>query len=291
MGEEFQSRFSIAVNNDDSRPCITAAWALNPGNDPQKLTPLDIYNPDSGFLEWEYFTKLVLDFSEPVDMGSVKNHLAVEPQASLVLETPPGFSNTAVFSFAESPEWNKDFLFRLSPGIKDEAGNESLDENIFRIRTGGPFSKPPSLVGIRLPMAPGNIDNPEALVYSTSDIFSDFPMETGVDRYPYADAVSAWIELYFETALDIEIDPFSLMELFKIESTNNALSFSPRNIKNTDFTMPVAAAGWENYYRIEIEGFMTNTVNSGVVSFYIRAGLKDKRGNKSPEAYRISLLK
>jgi hypothetical protein len=291
MGEEFLSRFSIAIDNDDTRPINTTAWALNSEGDPQELAPLDIYNPDTGFLEWESFTKLILEFSEPIDVGSVNTHLTIEPQASLILETPPGFSNTAVFSFAENPPWNKDFLFLLSPGIKDKAGNESLDEKIFRMRTNGPLSKPPSLVGIRLPMAPGNISDPEPLIYSMGDIFSDFPMNIGDGRYPYAKAVSTWIELYFDTASEIEVDPFSLMELFRVESTNNAVSFSPRNIKNTDYALPGAVPGWENYCRIEIEGLMTNTINSGVVSFYIWPGLKDKRGNKSPEAYRISLLK
>jgi hypothetical protein len=242
-------------------------------------------------LVWESFTKLVLNFSEPVDTATVKNHLNFEPQSSLVMETSPGFSDTVIFGFAENPPWNKDFIFRLSPGIKDEAGNESLDEKVFRIRTGGLLSKPPSLIGIRFPMAPGNRDDPEALLYAMNDIFSDLPMDIGDDRYPYAKAVPTWIELYFATAPDIEIDPFSLMELFKIESTNNAVSFSPRNIKNKDFALPAAAPGWKNYQRIVIEGFMTNTVNSGLVSFYIRAGLEDKRGNKNPEAFRISLLK
>jgi hypothetical protein len=291
MGEEFLSRFSIAINNDDTKPYLAAALALNPGNAPQKLMALSISNPDSGFLEWESFTCLVLDFSEPVDMGSVKNNLIIEPQASLVLKTSPGFSRTAIFGFAESPAWNKDFIISLDPGIRDEAGNESLDKMAFRIRTSGTLSKPPSLIGIRLPMAPGNMDNPEALIYSMSDIFSNLPIDTGVDRYPYATAVPAWIELYFDTALNTEIDLFSVMELFKIEATNNALSFSPRNIKSEDFTITKAVSGWENYCSIEIEGFMTNTVNSGVIGFYIRTGLEDKRGNKNSEAFRISLLK
>ncbi|AEF82200.1 Ig-like domain-containing protein [Leadbettera azotonutricia] len=291
IGEEFLSRFSIAINNDDIHPFIISAWALNPGEVPDELSPLDIYNPDKGFFEWESFTKLMLEFSEPVDTGSIKSHLTIEPQASLVLETPPGFSSTAVFSFAEKPAWNKDFLFISSPGVKDEAGNESLDEKAFRIRTNGPHSKPPSLIGIRLPMAPGNKDNPEPSVYSMNDIFSDLPMDIEADSYPYAKAIPVWIELYFETAMDTEINTFSLMELFKVESTNNAVSFSPRNIKNKDFALPDAVPGWENHCRIEMEGLMTNTVNSGVVSFYIRAGLEDLKGNKSPEIHKISLLK
>ena len=245
---------------------------------------------ENEYREWESFTRLELVFSEPVDLSSLKNLLATEPQAALVMESPPEFSDRAVFRFAEYPQWGSSFLFRLSPGVKDISGNESGEEYNFRIVAGGPFSKPPLLIGIRLPMAPGNDDHEEAS-YALSDIFSVLPIKIGEGYYPFSVAVPAWIELYFETSPGAEIDVFSIMDLFRVETTNQALYFSPRNISADNFTWPCPKEGWEGCQRIEVKGFLTNTVQSGVVTFHIPAGLKDTRGNRSSSDFRISLLK
>ena len=92
-------------------------------------------------------------------------------------------------------------------------------------------------------------------------------------------------------APETEIDLFSLMNLFRVESTNQALLFSPRNIRNNNFTWQDPADGWESFKRVEINGFITNTVNSGIVTFRINAGLEDTRGNRSGQSFRIMLLK
>ena len=100
-----------------------------------------------------------------------------------------------------------------------------------------------------------------------------------------------WIELYFDTALDTGIDPFSVMDLFRLESTNYSLLFSPQSIITDHFSRADPVGGWEHLERIEIRGFLTNTVQSGIVTFRIPAGLRDNLGNRSSEDFRISLLK
>ena len=296
IGTEYSSVFF--AGDDREKPCLLKAFARFPG-----LTTQDSYAeeitiekpgafPEPAYGAWENNSRLELVFSEPVDLSGLRNLLAVEPSRALVMDSPPEMSERALFRFAECPLWGSNFLFRLSPGVKDNAGNESGEEYIFRISCSGPLSKPPSLVGIRLPMAPGDdLAEYEPLSFSLTDIFEDLPIENGEGKYPYMKDISSWVELYFDTAPETNIDLISVMDLFHIESTNHAITFSPRSVVADGFTWANPAPGWEEFQRIEIRGFFTNTVQSGVVSFRIPAGLRDKRGNLSTEDFRISLLK
>jgi hypothetical protein len=287
LGDEFSTVFTASLNGDTERPRLIAAYAEDPEKEKIELIPGEEYGT------WESFTKLVLEFSEPVDTQSVKNRLILEPRSGISMESSSGFRESVIFYFSEPPVWGNKFLFKLESGIIDASGNESGEESSFRIKTGGPFSKPPTLIGIRLPMAPGKTGEAEqeALTFMPEDLFGDLPIKTGDDRYKYTDLVKTWIELYFETAPGTELDLFSVMEHFNVESTNGAIKFSPRTIVNKDFTWADPASEWSNLYRLEIRGFLTNTVDSGIVSFVISPGLEDLRGNRQGKAMRISLLK
>jgi hypothetical protein len=284
LGEEFASRFSIGA--DQEEPYLLHAWVLN-GEDRTELSQAGEYD------EWESFHKLELEFSEPVDAGSVRNALAVEPSANLSMETEPGISGSVVFRFTEKPQWGNPFLFRLRSGVTDEAGNKSSVEYVYRIRAGGPLSKPPVLAGIRLPMAPGESETEagQPLIFFPDDLFENLPIGPEEGCFPYKTEIPVWLELYFDTAPDAVINPYSLMECFRVEATNNALSFSPRSVRDSDFTWPEKYGGWEMYERLEIQGFLTNMENSGIVTFHVGSGLEDSRGNSSARDYRISLLK
>jgi hypothetical protein len=284
LGEEFTSRFGIGP--DQEKPYLLRAWVLN-GESRTELNLTGEYG------EWESFHRLELEFSEPVDAGSVRSSLAVEPPANLFMETDPGLSGSVVFCFTEKPLWGTPFLFRLRSGVKDEAGNESSDEYVYRIRASGPLSKPPVLAGIRLPMAPGKagMEAQEPLSFTPGDLFEDLPIVPGEGCFPYEEEIPVWLELYFNTAPGAAINPHSLMERFRVEATGNALYFSPRSVRDSGFTWIEKMEGWEMYERLEIRGFLTNRVNFGVVTFQIGSGLEDTRGNSSAAVYRISLLK
>jgi hypothetical protein len=282
LGEEFTSRFSIGP--DQEKPCLLRAWVLD-GGERTELSQAVEHG------EWESFHRLELEFSEPVDTGSVRSSLAVEPSANLLMETAPGLSGSVVFRFTEKPLWGNSFLFRLRSGVKDEAGNESSDEYVYRIRASGPLSKPPVLVGIRLPKAPEEtaIEAQEPLSFTLEDLFKDLPIKK--EYYPYGEPVQVWLELYFDTAPGAGINLLSLMELFRVKATGGALDFSPRSVSDSEFTWTEEQEGWEMYERVEIQGLLTNRVNSGVVTFEVGLGLEDTRGNSSAGAYGISLLK
>jgi len=289
IGREYSSVFF--AGDDREKPVLLRALALLPGGGEEEI-PLAAFDlPPAEYSTWERTTNLCLVFSKPVDASGLRNLLIVEPSLALNAESPPEMLDRALFSFAEYPEWGSSFLFRLGPGVKDRAGNESGEEYRFRIRAAGPLSKPPALAGIRLPMAPGSSGDQEAVSFSQADLFADLPVSGGDGYYPYAQQTPTWLELYLEIAPDTDIDLFSVMDLFRVETTNQALVFSPRSIRTEDFSLAEPRDGWERFRRIEIRAVLTNTVQSGLVTFRIPPGLADKRGNRSTADFRITLLK
>jgi len=237
---------------------------------------------------WERKWKLALYFSEQVNLSSLSDALSCEPALGLVLDTAPGFSDTAVFSFSETPVYGTSFMLKLAKGVKDRAGNTSTTAGTWKIRADGINSKPPAFMGIRIPLEPGEADE-KPRVYSRADLLEDLPLSETF--FPFDLAVPVWIELYFETAPAASPVLFSLMDRFTIGATNNALGFSPREFRVSGFTMTEAAAGWESMVRVELRGMLTNRPYMGMISFECGQGLEDSLGNISTESFRILLLK
>ena len=241
--------------------------------------------------DWEKNDRLLLVFSEPVDSLSVKNCLSVEDASPLAMETSNGYKTDFIFYFETAPIYESRFTFKLKAGVKDIAGNESKNEYTYRIFTNGKSSRPPELAGIRIPMAPGNLTNSELKFFEIDSLFESFPIRNGPENYPSGEKVNTWIELYFTTAEGASIDKFSLMELFRIETSNNVLSFSPASVKTDGFSTPDPHPGWENFERLEIMGTLTNLTNMGIVNFLISSGLKDTLGNKNEKTFMIAVIK
>jgi hypothetical protein len=303
MGRDYISVFTLGT--DREKPVLTGAWRLShdggknllagevSAGDSLAAEPFAGQEPAGTFFEnsgWEKGDRLVLEFSEPVDSLSVKNCLSADGAPGIVMESPPGFSAAPVFRFESRPAFESRFFFNLNSGVKDAAGNESAEKYSFRIFADGIYSRPPSLAGVRIPMAPASAD-PELISYATGDLFADLPLTNGDNRYPYSTAKAAWIELYFDTAPGAEMDALSVMECFRIDTSNNVLVFSPQSVRDKDFTTAEPEQRWKNSRRLEIGGFLTNTINSGVVNIEIAPGLRDSLGNRSEEKFIISLLK
>ena len=245
-----------------------------------------------GFSEnrnWEKDDKLHLVFSEPVDSTLVKNYLISEDGPSPVMENLPGFHEEFIFYFENKPAYESRFALRIKAGIKDKAGNESKEEYVYRIFANGKNSKPPLLMGIRIPMAPNNETDAEPIFYGNDSLFEIIPISE--ENYPSGEIVSTWIELYFSLAEGASVDLFSLMDLFRTDTSNNVLNFSPRYVKTNNFTITEPHSGCEEFQRIEVMGNLTNTTDYGIVVFQISGGLKDSFGNKNEKTQKISLLK
>jgi len=291
MGSDFTSVFTTGI--DHEKPYLLSAYRITKDGRVFKLAPdkghtgaaqLPVENS-----EWEKDDRLLLTFSKPVDGLSVKNYLTAENAPGLVMETPPDYHTEFIFRFENIPAYESRFTFRIKPGVKDIAGNDSKDEYIYRIFANGKYSKPPMLAGIRMPMSPNNAAKPEYFFADTDSLFMAIPIKD--EDYPSGVSKNTWIEFYFITAEGSSIDPFSLMELFRIETSNNVITFSPRQVKYANFSEPQPQSGWENFERLEITGNIVNSVNFGLINFIIGAGLKDSLGNRNEKTQRISTVK
>ena len=291
MRNDFNNIFYIG--EDRSVPYLVGAWRLTANGEREEI----FHEPLGEFIEndgWEKNDKLVLGFSRPVDLLSVNTALSAEGVSAPVLEmqsddSHTGFASEAVFRFDRTPAYESRFSVRLRSGIKDRSGNEAKDEYVFRIFANGENSKPPSLVGIRLPMSPEDDSDFQLRTYSTDQLFDDFPVQS--ENYPYNVKTAAWIEFYFDCSAGATIDPFSLMEFFRIETSNNVIQFVPLAVRTNGFSVDDPHPLWEGYQRIEIAGDLTNTANSGLVHFFINRGIRDSSGNTSENQFRISVIK
>lgn len=294
MGRDFLSVFTIG--DDHAKPYLMEARRVTANGDEAAL------DADTENAGWERTDTLRLLFSEPVNMLSVRNCLGVEDAPGLIMATAPAdsvFCREIDFRFDGAPVFASRFTFRLKAGVTDQCGNESAGEYMFRVCADGIHSKPPALVGIRLPLSPGNAADLHLQSYGygiDDDLFADLLIESGDGQYPYGAGAGSrgtptWIECYFDTAPGAAVDPLSLMERFRVEAGNNALSFSPRRVLAGGFSVSTPCSRWEPYQRLEIQGYLANTVNSGVVNIQIAAGLRDSAGNAGDTAYRISLVK
>ena len=288
MGRDYTSVFFIGT--DTEKPYLLGAWRIGENGQEEKLVEenFDVFFENTG---WEKSDRLRLDFSKPVDSLSVKNCLDAAGITLPVMTGASGFTDEFFFRFEKAPVFDSRFSLTLKSGVKDRYGNESGDKSVFRIKADGVYSKPPILIGIRIPMAPGSGGDHELISYDADSLFDDLPIVDGTGKYPYTLETETWIECYFDTAPNTPLSNFSLMELFRVNTSNNVLTFSPRRIINADFSSPEPAPGWEEYQRVEIQGTLTNTVNSGIVYFEISAGLADCGGNRNENPMRISLLK
>jgi hypothetical protein len=238
---------------------------------------------------WEKDDRFLLVFSKPVDSLLVRNYTNIENGPNFVMETLPGFKTEFIFRFENTPVYESRFTLRIRNGIRDESGNETKDESIFRIFADGEFSKPPELAGIRIPMAPKNHTDSEPVFFTIDSLYETIPITD--ENYPSGETVNTWIELYFITAEETLIDVFSLMELFRVETSNNVIYFSPKQIKTSDFTFVEPQSGWEDFQRVEIIGDLRNSTNFGIINFQIAAGLRDNAGNRNENSFNVSLKK
>jgi hypothetical protein len=291
-GKEFKTRFT--VGDDKTPPELVAAYAVDDSG--IIMFPLVEDTLGGAGAEnpcWESSYSLRFDFSEPVNTDTVQNSLTVVSSSSLKLQSTPGFLDSVIFSFSEKPAYLSRFDVKMGSGIEDRFGNKSTRNHLYRFFADGVNSKPPSLIGIRIPLAPGesNPDNWDPAVYAVGTLFADLPVESGAAKYAFDTAIPTWIELYFDTAPGAALDLFSLMDIFSISATNTALSFSFRAIKDAGFSWAAPHTEWASYKRVEIQGRLTNYGTSGVVTINVGNGVMDTLGNRNDTDIQLMLLK
>jgi hypothetical protein len=289
IGNDFVSVFTTGI--DREKPYLLYAQRITKDGEVIQLKADRGYSGAGEFPiendSWEKDDRLSLVFSKQVDSVSVKNYLSADDAPALVMETYPGYKTEFIFRFDGIPAYESRFTFRIKAGVKDLNGNETKDEYVYRIFADGKFSKPPEFVGFRMPLTPGSENN---LVCLGTDSSLE-KVAISEENYPSGDHVQTWFDLYFSAAEGADIDLFSLMDLFRIETSNNVFSFSPDQIKTRGFSISDPQTDWENFIRIEIAGQLVNTTNYGIVYFQIAAGLKDSLGNKNENSQKIIFIK
>lgn len=296
-GREWTLSFSIAPGG--AAPSILRACAAGeaPGGgvweDRFELVPDD---PASAGLEetagWESAYRLRVFFSEPVDISSFRSRFSVEPSVPSTADVEAGGGSVLV-RFPEGLPYRKRVSFAIAAGVKDARGNATEEAGLFRVLADGPRSRPPVLVGIRLPLAPGGATEAERepTAFAASAPFADFPVSGGAGRYPFDVPTATWIEIYFDVAEGAAVDLHSVREKFRVEATNGCLSFSSRSVLDAGFSCAEPHPAWAGYSRVEVRGLLTNGTDSGTVSVRLGAGLADSFGNRTAEATRLPLLK
>jgi hypothetical protein len=295
MGSDYTSRFRPC--DDSIPPVLISATAIDEdGEIVFELTEHDALAGNNGGMitenaSWENGYRIKLRFSEPVSISKFNSVFLIEPYLKFTIEPLPTYSDSITVSFNENPAWGSRFAAVIGSGNRDAAGNESRETRVFRLFANGRHSKPPSFAGFTLfkqdESVPATIT--KIASYSKNDLFKTLTINE--NNFPYEESFTAYIELYFETADYALINLFSVMDLFRVETTNTALVFTTLLAVDKDFICTDDTAEFDGLYRIEIRGTLKNSARSGIVSFYIAPGLTDSYSNTNQEAMSIQLLK
>jgi hypothetical protein len=295
MGSDYISRFRPC--DDTEPPVLLGAAAIDKdGAIVFELMEHDGSTGNNGGVitenaSWENGYRINLRFSEPVSIDKFNSVFLIEPYLKFTIEPLPAYFDSITVSFNENPAWGSRFAAVIGSGNKDTAGNESRETKVFRVLVNGIRSKPPVFAGLSLFKQDAGVPagTEKIASYNKNSLFSTLAIDDS--DFPYETSVTAYIELYFETADDALINLFSVMDLFRVETTNTALVFTPLLAVDKDFICTDNTAEFDGLCRIEIKGTLKNSARSGIVSFYIAPGLTDSYSNINQEAMSIQLLK
>ena len=240
---------------------------------------------------WETAWCLRLKFSESVDLASVASHTRLEGGITFKPETEAGLSDSALFLPTVQPVWGQEFTVTILPGIEDAYGNQSDIQYVFRCVADGPGSKPPRLIGVRLPLAPGATDPSDRKLkaYPWAEQFASLVLDTCPESFPIGEAVSVPVELYVEVARGASLDLLSIMESFRITGGNDALDFTPTRVSAGGLDW--AAPEWPGALLATVDGTLVNHANSGIITLSVAEGFHDSVGNSNAESQDLLLLK
>ncbi|MDR0550759.1 MAG: Ig-like domain-containing protein [Spirochaetaceae bacterium] len=303
----YECHFSFYVNTDATPPRITGVYALDTqGAKAYKLSrcQTENKNPENPVLEnenWESNYSLRFEFSEKIELARFKSHITIEPQVRYAIAENALFSNFFTLTFLEKPKYGARYACTINEGLRDASGNQDKEVYLYRIYVNGVHSKPPRFAGFRMPETPlsGGADT-TILAYIANDLQNpgeqkSYPYNFNISgedgKYKFTSQCDTWIELYFDTADGADIDLISVRELFRLDCTNNCITFSPQSVRASAFTWADKADMLINYQRVEVKGKLQNINRQGLVTFYIGAGLRDSLGNINDNIQRIELYK
>ncbi|MBN2875578.1 MAG: Ig-like domain-containing protein, partial [Spirochaetales bacterium] len=255
-GAPFSSRFR--AGEDGTPPMLIEAVAVTSNGDAVETLCEDDASGSARSVNegWESGYALMLRFSEPVVTRTIASRVSCEGGTDPRMVGGDAVAAEVVFEFDDPVAWGDEFLVRVRPGIEDENGNSSEDEYLYRIIADGAASKPPLFVGIRIPLSPGASDPAErnVVAFPVNEPYETLHLASDPASFPVDVATAVSLELYFRLAEGATLDALSLMEFFKLSSTNDALRF--RSIKILPAGLPWIAPpeGWHDCAIARVDG-------------------------------------
>ncbi len=291
MGQAWQAEFSVGF--DSVAPSLVRAIAANGNWEGVSELLEDVANDDTFTVNdaWEAGNGLLLEFDQPVLVSSVQKAIRCDGGPQLMCKTESEYAISIRFVFADRPEWQSLFSFRLEAGVKDQGGMLSSHTRSFWLRANGPASKPPEFVGIRLPLAP-RAEIPEdrdLRCYAVAEPYASLPLD--LERFPIGVPVRVDIELYVRLAQGAAVDRLSLMESIRAVIENSALDLSIDRVRLGGFSWAPVHEAWNGCSLVTLETRLTNRASVGVLRIVLAQGLHDSLGNPSEQAQSLPLLK
>lgn len=242
---------------------------------------------------WETGWRLRASFSEDVVLSSVDTQVQCSSGLSLRRLTGGDCARVVEFSLKPAPEWGSVFYVDFSPGIRDAGANQTAEGLSCTIVADGPRSKPPRLLGLRIPLAPGMIQPADRCLsaFSVDRPYETIAITSDQGHFPVGIQTALVFECYFELAPGASIDILSLMDTFRARATNGALDFSAVAIRPGGLDYAAPCPEWPGAAIALIEGSLTNRAASGVFTVQFASGLVDSLGNVNHMAQTLALLK
>lgn len=293
MGQDYSTVFTAGL--DAEPPVLLAVDAVD--RDGACMMSLVLDDPSDTMVTDNHGVEATWDlrlrFSEPVVLRTLATRLVCDGGPALLLQTAGESSEQALFHFEQRPGYGSRMQLRVRSGITDAAGNPTTGEEVWWMTVDGPASRPPRLVGIRLPLAPGAASDADRQLvpFGLDQPFATLELGGEPERYPVGIPTPVTIELYVELAAGATLDLFSVMQAFGITATNGALEFQPLLVEPGGYAWAPVWEPWSTCAMARVSGRLTNRANTGVVTISLAAGFSDSLGNAMAAAQGLPLLK
>ena len=244
--------------------------------------------------------KLVIQFSEKIDIDYASRYISVFPSLNLTI-TPDKKSQDKIFiEFNEDVIWGESYKLTINKGIKDLAGNEIKNDLFYSLRFNNENNRPISIKKVVVDLSKSNKDYVEVQNFSTLSFEPAY--------YPTVESNPVPTDMFFIFEISSNatgIVDFSIMENFSTDFTNACLdSLIVKKVKvlaETDIDAnPKLKSVYDSITTVngklcvvciglEIENSSSN--NNGLLRFSMGNGVRDSLGNMLNEEYSCQVNK
>ncbi len=293
MGAPWGGRFRLA--GERGGPVLLGLDAVGP--DGLVVASLAPDRDDDGAVTrnagWEASWRLALRFSSTVRRSSLESRLSLSGGPGLRIRGLREESDRFEVDLVGRPDWGALLVIELSPGVEDGLGAGSAEGAVYRLVADGPASRPPRLVGLRLPLRPGEASaSDRALrVFAAGGGFETLALEDEAGAYPLGREVATVVEVYLELAEGARPDAVSIMESLRIAVASEALSVTVDKVSLGGIDWAEPHEPWSGHAVARVDARLRNGIGSGIVTVSLAAGLRDGAGNECAKAQAVALLK